>query len=251
MKGGCSLTPLRLLACRTPSSRTFSSIMVAHKQKVAIIGSGNWYVFFFWKCAKTGLTQVRGSAIAKIAGTWWVSWRACCSRPSNMAGFNTARHSDVFEPIVHMYVYEEIVRTQLDNCKSAGCLTNLIGRWSQTDQHYQRGSRQHKISSSCQASGKCRRDSQSRRSCSWCHIAGLCPSTSGTCLITLSCVRDRDTIANILSCSLFWTFASHSSMLWRLMRMLSQWLRVWKLLTRTSAFSLTWSKRHSAFLVQP
>lgn len=48
--------------------------MVAHKQKVAIIGSGNW-----------------GSAIAKIAG------------------FNTARHSDVFEPIVHMYVYEEIV----------------------------------------------------------------------------------------------------------------------------------------------
>lgn len=43
-----------------------------------------------------------------------------------MTGFNTARHSDVFEPIVHMYVYEEIVRTQVDNCISAGCLTNLI-----------------------------------------------------------------------------------------------------------------------------
>ncbi|SHO79582.1 Similar to S.cerevisiae protein GPD1 (NAD-dependent glycerol-3-phosphate dehydrogenase) [Malassezia sympodialis ATCC 42132] len=48
--------------------------MVGQKQKVAIIGSGNW-----------------GSAIAKIAG------------------YNTARHTDIFEPIVNMYVYEEVI----------------------------------------------------------------------------------------------------------------------------------------------
>lgn len=51
--------------------------MATQKQKVAIIGSGNW-----------------GSAIAKIIG------------------FNTVRHSDVFERRVDMYVYEEKVDGQ-------------------------------------------------------------------------------------------------------------------------------------------
>lgn len=39
--------------------------MVGQKQKVAIIGSGNWYVFF-----RTDFlaNTARGSAIAKIAG---------------------------------------------------------------------------------------------------------------------------------------------------------------------------------------
>ncbi|WFD32438.1 glycerol-3-phosphate dehydrogenase (NAD(+)) [Malassezia sp. CBS 17886] len=48
--------------------------MSMQKQRVAIIGSGNW-----------------GSAIAKIAG------------------YNAKRHSDLFHPQVNMYVYEEVV----------------------------------------------------------------------------------------------------------------------------------------------
>ncbi|KOS14288.1 glycerol-3-phosphate dehydrogenase (nad+) [Malassezia pachydermatis] len=48
--------------------------MGVHKQRVAIIGSGNW-----------------GSAIAKIAG------------------YNCARHTELFETRVNMYVYEEMV----------------------------------------------------------------------------------------------------------------------------------------------
>ncbi|KAI8971069.1 glycerol-3-phosphate dehydrogenase [NAD+] [Pilobolus umbonatus] len=51
--------------------------MVALLEKVCIIGSGNW-----------------GSAIAKIVGT------------------NTARHSDVFDPVVRQWVFEEIVDGQ-------------------------------------------------------------------------------------------------------------------------------------------
>ncbi|KAI3623986.1 glycerol-3-phosphate dehydrogenase (NAD(+)) [Malassezia furfur] len=51
--------------------------MAAQKQKVAIIGSGNW-----------------GSAIAKIAG------------------YNAARHTDVFERRVDMYVYQEKIDGQ-------------------------------------------------------------------------------------------------------------------------------------------
>ncbi|WFD44117.1 glycerol-3-phosphate dehydrogenase (NAD(+)) [Malassezia psittaci] len=51
--------------------------MAGEKQKVAIIGSGNW-----------------GSAIAKIAG------------------INTARHTDLFEKEVSMYVYEEKIDGQ-------------------------------------------------------------------------------------------------------------------------------------------
>ena len=59
--------------------------MVQQKQRVAIIGSGNW-----------------GSAIATIAG------------------YNTMRHKDVFEPTVNMYVYEEIINGEK--------LTDIINR---------------------------------------------------------------------------------------------------------------------------
>ena len=59
--------------------------MVQQRQRVAIIGSGNW-----------------GSAIATIAG------------------YNTMRHKEVFEPIVNMYVYEEIINGEK--------LTDIINR---------------------------------------------------------------------------------------------------------------------------
>ena len=64
------------------------------RHKVTVVGSGNWYAYFEFILYKGVLliqTQFRGSTISKIVAE------------------NTAEHSDIFEPDVQMWVFEETV----------------------------------------------------------------------------------------------------------------------------------------------
>lgn len=74
------------------------------KERVCLVGSGNWYVcrphsmriLFFFD------TLCRGSAVGKIVG------------------YNVARHSDLFEPQVTQWVFEEMFNGEK--------LTDIINR---------------------------------------------------------------------------------------------------------------------------
>jgi len=75
------------------STSTSNSSESPQKQKVAIIGSGNW-----------------GSAIAKIAGN------------------NVLKHKDVFEERIDMYVYEEMVSIQISLPALQSKIGPIMGR---------------------------------------------------------------------------------------------------------------------------